>query len=435
MGKDHPTPEALEAWLRAELPLPEAKAVLVHLLHGCASCSRAVAQRWPGPAAAPADPAAYDFPVARALRRVLDQVRDEESAREQASGELAALLRIGKAPSLRPEDLAGGAGWQWCEELLDGSRELLREDPQGASLLANLASMMAERRLAEDRFPPGGLADRRARARAELGNARRAADDLAGAESDLAAAVEHYLAGTRDPLLGARILDLCASLFRDQRRLDEASRCLDRVYLLHRDHGKPHLAGRALIKKGLVLGERQDYAGALHLLDQGLGMINRSEDPHLAFVAVHGIIDSLVKVGHVRQAQRLLDVSRPLYAAHGGDVDRMKLRWVEGKIAAGLGELGQGEQAFAEARDLFGKLGKPYDVALVTLDLAAVYLRQGRPGEVGRLAAEMLTTFRALGIRREAIAAVLLLEEAVQTERLTLALLEDLARKFRELEA
>ncbi len=47
----------------------------------------------------------------------------------------------------------------------------------------------------------------------------------------------------------------------------------------------------------------------------------------------------------------------------------------------------------------------------------------------------MLVTFRALRIRREAIAAVVLLQEAVQAERLTLALLEDLAREFRRLEA
>ncbi len=47
----------------------------------------------------------------------------------------------------------------------------------------------------------------------------------------------------------------------------------------------------------------------------------------------------------------------------------------------------------------------------------------------------MLHTFRALGIRREAIAAVILLDEAVRAERLTLALLEELAREFRRLEA
>ncbi|HZF13535.1 MAG TPA: hypothetical protein VFE33_32480 [Thermoanaerobaculia bacterium] len=399
MVQDHPTPEVLEAWLRAELPVPAGKAVLVHLLHGCAGCSRAVAARWPGLRAAPVDPAVYDFPVARVLRRVLGQVRAEESERERASGQLATLLRTGKAPTLRPEELAGGAGWQWCEELLDGSRELLRDDPKGAVMLAALAATLAEHRLAEDRFPPGQLADRRARARAELGNARRAADDLAGAELDLAGALEHYLQGTRDPLLGAWILDLCASLLRDQRRLDEAGRCLDRVYVLYRDHGKPQLAGRALISKGLILGERQDYVGALRLLEQGLMTIDREEDPHLAFVAVHSTVCFLAEAGSFRAASYLLDASRPLYDFHAGDVDLVKLRWVEGKIAAGMGELGQGEEAFAEARNEFTKLGKPYDVALVTLDLAAVYLRQGRPAEVGRLAAEMLTTFRALGIR------------------------------------
>ena len=44
------------------------------------------------------------------------------------------------------------------------------------------------------------------------------------------------------------------------------------------------------------------------------------------------------------------------------------------------------------------------DVALASMDLAVVYLRQGRTDEIKRLAVEMLTIFRSLHIHREAIA-------------------------------
>ncbi len=74
-------------------------------------------------------------------------------------------------------------------------------------------------------------------------------------------------------------------------------------------------------------------------------------------------------------------------------------------------------------------------MALVSLDLAAVYLRQGRPSEVGRLAQEMLVTFRALKIRREAIAAIFLLQEAVESERATLPLCAEIAAQLRKLDS
>jgi tetratricopeptide (TPR) repeat protein len=431
--KDHLTPEKLNGWLREELPPAERNAIVAHLLAGCQECSRAVAEHLRP--AAPVDLSAYDFPLARVYRRFFRQLEDEAQEKEQASGELAALLHRGVPPSRSRAELAGAAGWRWCEEMLEASRELLREDPQGAIPIAALAVTLAEYRLDPDRFAAGQVADLRARARAELGNARRAADDLAGAESDLARAAELAQEGTGAPLLLARITDLSASLFRDQRRLDEAERWLDRVFTLYRDHGKPHLAGRALISKGLILGERQDYAGALRLLEQGLGIIDRARDPHLTFSAVHSVVWFLAESGSVDAAGRLLEASRPLYAAQAGDVDRVKARWVEGKIASGLGAFDDADEAFRETRAAFAEHGKPYDVALVTLDLAAVYLRQGRPSEVGRLATEMLHTFRALGIRREAIAAVILLDEAVRAERLTLALLDELAREFRRLEA
>jgi hypothetical protein len=107
---------------------------------------------------------------------------------------------------------------------------------------------------------------------------------------------------------------------------------------------------------------------------------------------------------------------------------------MEGRIAAALGNLEGATAAFAEARQGFAGHGKPGDVALVSLDLATVYLRQGRPTEVGRLAEEMLVTFRALGIRREAIAAILLLKEAVRTERATLTLCAEVAAQLRQLD-
>jgi len=118
----------------------------------------------------------------------------------------------------------------------------------------------------------------------------------------------------------------------------------------------------------------------------------------------------------------------------GARFDRLRLRWLEGRIAAGLGEPDEAEAAFLGARAGFAENRLAYVEALVSLDLAALWLSQGRTAEIGALLAEVLGTFRALGIRREAIAVLLVLEEAARAERLTAALVGSAAASLRKLE-
>jgi tetratricopeptide (TPR) repeat protein len=373
----------------------------------------------------------YEFPITRAVKRALREARDRSQERETAAGEIAALLKGGAIPTCLPAEPGGRRGWEWCEQFLAESRGQVHEDPQSAVLLATFAVTLAESKLEPGRFPPGQVADLRARARAELCNARRVSDDLQNAEGEMTRALSHVEQGTGDPLVLARIMGLCASLYRDQRRFAEAGRLLDAVQGIYRDHGEPHLAGRALVGKGLLRGVENDPWGAIRLIEEGIALLDPRRDPALLFTAVHSLTWFLVEAGEEDAAQRLIGTSAGLYTHFAGAVDLVKLRWMEGRIASSLGNLEGARAAFAEARQGFARHAKPGDVALVSLDLAAVYLRLGQPSEVGRLAEEMLVTFRALGIRREAIAALLLLKEAAQTERATLALCAEIATQLR----
>lgn len=68
-----------------------------------------------------------------------------------------------------------------------------------------------------------------------------------------------------------------------------------------------------------------------------------------------------------------------------------------------------------------------YETALVTLDLARVYLRQGRSTEVKQLAGELHELFSGGQIHQEAMAALLLFEDEARRGTLTPDLIEDLA--------
>jgi tetratricopeptide (TPR) repeat protein len=261
------------------------------------------------------------------------------------------------------------------------------------------------------------------------------AGDLAGAEADLAHALKRTGQGTGDPRLLAGLIDLTASLRIHQRRFDEAFQLLDWVFAIHWELGESHEAGRALISKSNTAAYALDVDEAVRLLGQGLSLIEAGREPHLVLSVVHNLVFHLVDEGRHEEARRLLGESQPLYEAYGGRIDRLKARWFEGRIAAGLGDPPGAEEAFQEVRTGFGEAGLSYDMALVSLELAAVWLEQGRIGEIRELLDETIAVFRDRGVRREAIAALLMLREACERERATTALLRAVATELKRLES
>lgn len=305
--------------------------------------------------------------------------------------------------------------WGLCESLLTRSQACRYDAPERMVLLAERAVSVAEE-LDPMEYGPELTADLRARALAELANAYRVADDHESAERAMRSAVEWSARGTRDPLLLARIMDLLASLRGGQRRMGEALALLDAVYEIYESHGDRHNAGRALISKGVFIGCSSDAEQAVVLLSAGLAMIQPAADPKLILSAVHNLVGFLADCRQFRQAQRLLRLSRQVYFAEGDHVNLIKLRWLEARIEAGLGKLDRAEKAFLHVRQELEKAGLEYQAALASLDLAAVWLRQGKVFDTRCLVEELVATFRARRIAREALAALLLLRESFETE-------------------
>jgi hypothetical protein len=76
--------------------------------------------------------------------------------------------------------------------------------------------------------------------------------------------------------------------------------------------------------------------------------------------------------------------------------------------------------------------GIGYDAALVALDLALLYLRQGRTAEVKRLARQMIPIFQAQDVHREALAALVLFQKAARREEVTVEQLLRLVKYLQE---
>ncbi len=316
---------------------------------------------------------------------------------------------------LTPWSQGGVQKWGLCESLLARSQACRHHDPEQMVLLAERAAAVAMD-LAPEEYGPELTADLRARSLAELGNAHRVAEDPEAAERALRSATEESARGTRDPLLLARLMDLTASLRGAQRRFGEAQELLDAVHRLYESHGDRHNAGRALISKGLFKGYDNAPEEAVRLLGTGLALIHPTSDPKLVISAVHNLITFLADCERFREARSLLRRARPYYA-EGDRLNQVKLRWVEGRIAAGLGRLRRAEQFLLRARSELEATGLYFHAALVSLDLAAVWLSQGRTAETRALVGELVATFQARRIAREALAALVLLKDAFDLDR------------------
>ncbi|MFL6195118.1 MAG: hypothetical protein ACJ75H_13165 [Thermoanaerobaculia bacterium] len=430
----HPTPAELDAVLQGGLPPERRKAVFSHLLTGCEPCRAAVARGRrsllaPTPLSLQED-AAYEAAIDRAFEKAFrlerrlrrDRSRPEDAALLDAGGPV--IVVEGGAPHLPEIDQ--------FQALLARSWAVRHENPRAMVSLARCALVVAES-LDARLHGARRVADLHARGWGELGNALRTADDLDEAALAFEKAFDCLREGTGDELLEARLRDLRASFHGARRSFDRAFQELDAVQGLYRRLGDDHLAGRALVKKAIYV----HYAGrpeeAIGINEEAMASIDEAREPGLASVALHNQLWFLVACGRLAEAKDLLlrDRSR---LREVGRVLGIKMRWLEGQIDAGLGDWENAEKALLEARMALEESGMVFHAALAALDLALLRMRQGRPRETAALVEEAVGVFTALRIPREALGAVLLLEQAFAMRKATVTLLESAVEFLRRSE-
>ena len=115
-------------------------------------------------------------------------------------------------------------------------------------------------------------------------------------------------------------------------------------------------------------------------------------------------------------------------------MNALKLRWLEGQIAAGLKEWESAVRALQEVRTGFEKAGMGFHAALASLELALVWMHRGQHSEAAAMVFRTVEVFVALGIRREALGALLVLRDAFERGTATVGLLESAVDYLRRLQ-
>ncbi|HYH47024.1 MAG TPA: hypothetical protein VEG34_15180, partial [Thermoanaerobaculia bacterium] len=258
-------------------------------------------------------------------------------------------------------------------------------------------------------------------ARAHLGNALRVIGDLPAADHAFAVAQQLWKAGAAAPALldPTRILDLEASLRRAQRRFADSLALLNEA-LTQAAAGEP--TARLLIKKAFTQEQQGDYPGAISSLLAAAPLLTPDCNPRLRFAQRFNLAVALVHDGRAPEADALLPEVRAIAQELANDLDRVRVLWLESRVAAGLGARAEAVAKLEEVHRAFVERGLAYDTALAGLELAALYLEEGRHAEVRPLAAATETVLRAQRVQREALAAAWLFCEAAARDTVTLQL-------------
>lgn len=343
---------------------------------------------------------------------------DAGEARRRAAALVPRLLAYpAEARHALVREAAAFQSWAVCERLCEESESAAANRPAVAVELAELALEVAGR-------VPGGEGWRM---RVEgyawpfLGNARRVANDLDGADEAFRRSAELWGAGRsadRGWLDGTRLLDLEASLRRAQGRAQEALQLLDRAL----EGSQGQRAGRVLLKKAKTLEHLGDYEGSVAALRQAAPLLGAGGETRDQLVLRFNLVVDLCHLGRAGEAEPLLAELRQLAGARGGELDLVRLRWLEARVAAGLHRADEAEDLFRQVRAEFRDRRQAYDESLVAVELAVLLAEQGRAAEVQAELATSLAAFHDLGVHREAQRALDALRRAALKGNLTAAL-------------
>ncbi|HSK80361.1 MAG TPA: hypothetical protein VLQ45_28165 [Thermoanaerobaculia bacterium] len=341
----------------------------------------------------------------RELMRGLFRLKEESSRAARLIEDLQSGARTRESLTAQEQEVMEGA--PSIEFLILRSFSLRYSDPEGMLRCSMLAVRLADS-LSPERYGLKLLADLKAKAWGYLANAYRITDQLGAAEEGFVKAIAYLQMGSGAPHIKTLIGEMFAALVRDQRRFSLAAELLEALLSYYRETGDEEAFTRTLLSRAIVAGQDNNPEDAIRWLAGVLRYLPHESDLKLS--TIHELTINLIDAGYPAEAEAVLKKHVRLYR-RSGKLNVLRRFWLQGRIAAALGNSRRAEGDLHVARLGFRKAGQHYDAALVSLDLALIYARAGQRTSTIRLVDEMVRTFRELGIAREAIASLLLLRK------------------------
>lgn len=420
--QEHPTDAELEGLFRKAASNGHVRGdalVVRHLLRGCATCKDRSRTHL-------APRSGYDYGAAfvgaeRALNDFFAVGRLPQVAPEILLDELRSMPENSREDLARSEQRFANVGL--VDLLIESSHATRYKNTDEMLSLASLARVVAEVCTVEETGSASRLADLKGRAWGHLGNSLRVCGQLREAEEALSTAEKYLRQGTGDPPLRARLLEQKASLRTFQGRYAEAIDLAESAADVYQEIGQLHDFASSLVHKAMACIYAGEPESAVVVLNQAIPLIDSERNPHLLLAACHNLVVSYVALDKPDQALSLYFETRGLYKDFEDDLILLRAGWQEGQLLRDLGHLQAAEAALLHARKGFVERNLAHEVALVSLDLAWVYVKLGRIEDLKQTVTEAIPIFQALRVGREAIAALLQLQHAEGQEQKALEII------------
>jgi tetratricopeptide (TPR) repeat protein len=448
MFENHPSAKDLESFLKGAFG-QAARAgnaqVIRHLLAECAVCrGRLRDMGWDGTrlgrliqieAEGTPSPAAQGFDYSRAFaaaeQAVSALLTPERQAAETPESLLAELEALPPAQQVRQVgDGSRFATPAVVRSLLDRSHQVRYQDAEIMLHFAHLARLAAEACGPELAGNELRLADLKARAWGQYGNALRVTGRPREAMEALSTAQHHRRQGTGDPVLRAWLLEKITPLATFQGQFGEAIQMSGEAGEIYQELGEGHLLASTLVQKAIAALYSGETESAVRMLNQAIPIIDHEEDPHLLLAACHNLIRCYIDLDQPEQALRLYSETRELYQEFDDPLIQLRAAWQEGQLLRDLGHLRAAEAALLRARQGYTERKLIYEAALISLELATVYVKLGLVEELKRTVTATIPIFHALRVKLETLAALLQLRQMADQEQQALELIRVLSAQI-----
>ncbi|HJX29680.1 MAG TPA: hypothetical protein VJ885_17390 [Thermoanaerobaculia bacterium] len=447
---EHPTKEDFEGFLQGTSRpgnAPRKARGLRHLLADCSTCRRQLRvmgwgeerlERLLSLSAERGEEVGQSYDYSRAFaaaERSIDAFFAEGSPAENTPEEL--LAELAPLPMDEQERWVGTyerfANTHLVKRLAEMSHAVRYENPARMLHLANLARLAAEVCTITAAGSAPRLADTRAHAWHQYANALRVSGRLREAEEAFTLAQGFCNEGTGDPPLRASLLERMVSLRIFQRRFDQAIEFADEASSIYRDLGEVRSRASTMVQKAIAQLLSGSAEAAVHTLNRAIPMIDPELDEQLLLAACHNLMRCYIDLERPEQALSIYFEVRDLYREFQDPLIALRAGWQEGQLLRDLGHLRAAETSLLQARQGFLERELFYETALVSLDLSAVYLRQGETEKLREAVVEMVPIFTSLGVDREALAALLQLQQAAKQSRQGFELIRFLSSRLEQL--
>jgi len=341
-----------------------------------------------------------------------------------------------KLPEEAPKVLLTSGCWteEFCRLYFERCDEVLFESPSEGLEMAEIAPLLAKRVSVEACGSHQRQKELLIQALAILGGAQRATGHPSLAHRSYETALEICREGEVAETEKANLYRRLAVLRSSQKRFAEAlTRVGSAIEIYRRFPDRRDDLASTLVIRGVVHSQAERPSEAIRDFCEALTLADPKGASHTYQSAVHNLALNLLRTSSVEslgEAQRLLRRARRLLVGRRRcSLPKQKLNWLEGLILVRLGLTRRGEVLLRQARQGFVELGAPFEMALVSLDLARLYCDEGAMEDLLAVATETFDRFHALCPDPEARNALVLWRRAIARRALT----DKILRKVREI--